>query len=88
VSRPEITGRKTSSAPVELGAYTIETFCEAHGISTAMYFKLKAQGLGPDEMEVGRRRPISREAAARWREQREAAAKESNQAKQEASEIV
>jgi hypothetical protein len=88
VSRPEITGRKTSSAPVELGAYTIETFCEAHGISTAMYFKLKAQGLGPDEMEVGRRRPISREAAARWREQREAAAKKSNQADQEVSEIA
>ncbi len=86
--RPEITGRKTSSAPVELGAYTIETFCEAHGISTAMYFKLKAQGLGPDEMEVGRRRPISIEAAARWRAQREEAARESDQAKTEDKEIA
>lgn len=77
---------KPSSAPVERDAFTIEGFCEAHSISTAMYFKLKAQGLGPDEMEVGRRRPISREAAARWRKQREIAARKSKN--QETAEIA
>jgi hypothetical protein len=77
-SRPEITGRKVSSAPFALGAYTIDSFCEAHGLSPAMYFKMRAQGLGPDEMEYGRRKAISVEAAARWREQREIAARESS----------
>jgi hypothetical protein len=54
-------------------AYTINEFCQAHGISPAMYYKLKAQGLGPLEMKVGSRRLISFEAAAAWRRAREAA---------------
>jgi hypothetical protein len=36
-----------------------------------MYFKLRNQGLGPDEMEVGRQRLISYEAASVWRRERE-----------------
>jgi hypothetical protein len=39
-------------------------------------------------MEMGRRRGISIEAAARWREQREAAARESNKAKEENAEVA
>jgi hypothetical protein len=35
-----------------------------------MYFKLRGQGLGPEEMHVGRRRLISFEAAERWRRER------------------
>jgi hypothetical protein len=58
-------------AAVPIGAYSIKQFCLAHALSEAMYFKLKALGLGPDEMEVGRRRIISIEAAARWRAKRE-----------------
>jgi hypothetical protein len=38
-----------------------------------MFFKMRAQGLGPQEIQLGRRRLISIESAARWRAAREAA---------------
>jgi len=62
--------------PVFATAFTIAEFCRAHRMSQTHYFALKKDGLGPDEMEVGRRRIISFEAAARWRAAREAAAAE------------
>jgi hypothetical protein len=52
---------------------TIKQFTEAHGISPAMYFKIKAQGLGPREMKIGRRALITHEDAAKWRAERVAA---------------
>jgi hypothetical protein len=88
-SRPETTDRKATSAPATFGAYSIAEFCRAHGdMSPAMYFKMRAMGLGPDEMEIGRRKAISVEAAARWREQREIAARESSKAKEENTAIA
>jgi len=53
-------------------AFTIDEFCTAHRLSPEMYFKLKRDGRGPREMQVGRRRMISAESAARWRAEREA----------------
>jgi hypothetical protein len=53
--------------------FSIASFCAAHGISEAFYFKLREQGQGPREMRVGRRVLISFESAARWRIEREAA---------------
>ena len=53
-------------------AYSIALFCARHGISERFYFKLKAAGRGPAEMQLGNRVLISREAAARWRAEREA----------------
>jgi len=64
--RPSIRG-----PPVPAAAYSIREFCAAHRLSESMYFKLRNQGLGPDEMEVGRRRLISYEAASVWRRERE-----------------
>jgi hypothetical protein len=49
------------------------SFCVAHGISEALYHKLKNEGLGPDEMRLGSRVFITFESAARWRAEREAA---------------
>ncbi len=74
---PDKHGVKTApirGPPIERAAFSIDEFAEAHGLSVAMYFKLRNLGLGPDEMRVGRRRLISFEAAERWRRQREAAA--------------
>jgi len=62
--------------PIPVAAYSITEFCQAHRLSESMYFKLRGQGLGPDEMIVGRRRMISVEAAAAWRREREQAATE------------
>ena len=56
----------------QLDAYSIPVFCARHGISERFYFKLKAEGRAPTEMKLGNRVLISREAAARWRAEREA----------------
>ena len=73
MARGEVIGHK--SANTVPAAYSIATFCIAHHLSQAMYFKMKAEGWGPAEMKVGSRVLISFEAAAAWRRQREAAAK-------------
>src|SRR5215831_6397986 len=52
-------------------AYTIPEFCAANRISASMYHKLKSLGLGPREMDVGRRRIITPEANAEWQAARE-----------------
>ena len=56
----------------EVLAFSIRKFCKLHAISERFYFKLKADGRGPDEIQLGHRVLISREAAARWRAEREA----------------
>jgi hypothetical protein len=53
-------------------AFSIRDFCRLHGISERFYFRLKIDGRGPDEIKLGHRVLISREAAARWRAEREA----------------
>jgi hypothetical protein len=60
--------------PIPAAAYSIGEFCASHRLSESMYFKLRNQGLGPDEMSVGSRRIISFEAAERWRRARESTA--------------
>lgn len=57
--------------PAAHPVYTIEGFCEAHHITKPLYYELKRAGLGPREMQVGRRRLISLEAADEWRRARE-----------------
>jgi hypothetical protein len=56
----------------EADATSIATFCRRHNISESFYFKLRLQGLGPQEIKIGARTLISKEAAARWRAEREA----------------
>ena len=57
--------------PPPRAAFTVAEFCEAHRISQAKYYEMKKEGWGPVEMEVGRRRLISYEAASVWRRARE-----------------
>lgn len=52
-------------------AMSIPEFCQAHSISTALFFKLKRKGLTPRTMKVGTRTLITFESAAAWREGRE-----------------
>lgn len=58
---------------VECQADGILGFCRAHDISRALLYRLWAEGKGPDRIKVGNRTLITREAAARWRSQLEAA---------------
>jgi hypothetical protein len=53
-------------------ALTIVEFCEAHGISQALFYQLQKVGEGPRVMAVRGRRLISIEAAKAWREERTA----------------
>jgi hypothetical protein len=81
---PRAQSTKTKTTPDRSGrdAESIPEFCQSNGgISEAMYFKMKKAGEGPDEMDIGRRRVISREASARWRKRREAIAKAKAEAK-------
>jgi hypothetical protein len=52
-------------------AFTVVEFCDAHRLSQAKYYQMKKEGWGPVEMQVGRRRLISYEAASAWRRERE-----------------
>jgi hypothetical protein len=89
MARAEVTGRKpraraaaTDNVPpirapppmVAPACFSIKTFCLAHHLSEAMFFKMREAGIGPDVMQVGRRVLITFESAARWRAEREAAA--------------
>jgi hypothetical protein len=48
------------------GALSLREFCEAYGVNRATLFKLRRQGLGPEELLVGRRVLISHAAAFEW----------------------
>lgn len=58
---------------IDVAAYDIQGFCDAHNISRSMYYKLAKIGKAPHEMVVGKRKLISKESAAKWRSAMEAA---------------
>jgi hypothetical protein len=71
MGRPEVTGRKLSTAADEVDAFSIADFCKRHGISAQLFYKFKADM--PATFRIGTRVLVSKEAAARWRAEREAA---------------
>ena len=82
MARPEVNGGRSSAGkelarkePTPRLALSIPEFCEAHGISEGMFYKMKKQNreLTPREMKIGTRTLITLEAAAKWRAEREAA---------------
>ena len=61
--------------------FDVDSFCEAHKISRAFFYRLVKEGRGPTITKLGARTLVSIEAAAEWRARMEA---ESNpQASQE-----
>ena len=52
-------------------AWTIDEFCQSHGISRATFYNLLKRGAAPRIMKVGARTLVSEAAAAEWREQME-----------------
>jgi hypothetical protein len=72
MARPEVSGRKPPAATTDdADAFSIAEFCRRHGISPQLFYKFKADM--PRTFKVGTRVLISREAAARWRAEREEA---------------
>jgi hypothetical protein len=62
----------------DLDSYSIIEFCRRHSISVSGFYQMKREGWGPDTFFVGKRQLISREAAERWRRERERAAAADN----------
>ncbi|HWK88140.1 MAG TPA: hypothetical protein VNQ34_11625 [Xanthobacteraceae bacterium] len=58
--------RLTEIAP-ERDCYTIDEFCSRNSISRAFYYLLKEEGDGPEEMRLGTKVLITKEAAEAWR---------------------
>jgi len=61
------------NATGEFDAFSITEFCLRNSISSALFFKLAREGRGPRVMRIGRRTLVTRESAAEWRREREAA---------------
>ena len=73
MARPEVTDKKLPAAADEADAFSVAEFCKRHRISPQLFYKFKADM--PVTFRVGTPVLISREAAARWRAQRERASK-------------
>ena len=65
---------KKTAGPID--AFSIASFCERHDISMAHYYRLRCEGKTPAEMKLGSQILISKEAAAKWRRERERATRE------------
>jgi hypothetical protein len=63
--------RKPRPLPDNADCYSIQQFCRQHGISVPLFYK--NESLMPRTFRIGARRLITREAAARWRSERDAA---------------
>jgi hypothetical protein len=69
MTRTEVAGKTPTSASDDADAYSIAEFCRRHKISPQVFYKRRAEM--PATFSVGTRVLISREAAQRWRKQRE-----------------
>jgi predicted DNA-binding transcriptional regulator AlpA len=59
--------RTTRIRTMSIEATSIADFCQAHGISRALFYLLRKRGQAPKTLAAGRRRLVSAEAAAAWR---------------------
>ena len=71
-TRNEVTRRNNSIAADEVDAFSIREFCKRNRISIQSFYKFRTDM--PDTFRVGTRVLVSKEAAARWRAEREQAA--------------
>ncbi|MBB5426170.1 hypothetical protein QF000_005394 [Paraburkholderia atlantica] len=54
------------SSVAQLGAMTIAQFCEIYHVSRVGLYKLRRHGLGPAELQLGRKVLITYAAAREW----------------------
>jgi hypothetical protein len=59
-------------------AFSILEFCRRHGFSRPHYYRLRELGLTPDEIKLGTRVVITREAAEAWRREHSKPSKRGN----------
>ena len=74
--------KNSKADPGELDAYSVPEFCRRHQISVGHFYNMQRDGIAPQTMLVGEKRTlISKEAAARWRKDRERVAAGKDDAK-------
>jgi hypothetical protein len=76
MARAKITDRNVAIDDAD--AFSVTEFCRRNRISVQLFYKLKPQGLMPPTFRLGARVLISRETAAAWRREREAASRHVN----------
>ena len=59
--------------PANPDMLTVSDFCSQHRISKAFYYRLKRENRGPRETKINSKTLITKENAADWREQLQAA---------------
>lgn len=52
-------------------AFTVDEFCQLHGVSRGTFYNLLKDGRGPVIMKIGARTLVSEEAATAWRRRME-----------------
>lgn len=71
-SQPGTRQRQSDVVPTDashdyLAAFSVQQFCDLHGIGRNLFYRMLAEGKAPNIMKIGRRTLISRESAAAWR---------------------
>jgi hypothetical protein len=51
--------------------FSVDEFCEAHGVPRSTFYELLQRGEGPRLAKIGRRTYVTAEAAADWRRELE-----------------
>jgi excisionase family DNA binding protein len=74
------TSRRRRQQPPPLDCFSIDQWCERHGISRPHFYRLRKQGLTPVTFTLGSRVLITREASEAWRYERSQPRKRSNPA--------
>jgi hypothetical protein len=62
--------------PASGGSKTISEFCRDHRISRSFFYKMRALGIGPDELHVNSCVRVTFEAEKRWQQRGEQRARE------------
>jgi hypothetical protein len=65
------TNTETTKTDTPIAAYSVESFCAAHGMGRSFFYQILREGSGPRTMKVKKKRLITAEAAADWRRWRE-----------------
>ncbi len=61
---------------MQRNSVSVPQFCEGEGISRAMFYKLRKNGLAPKIMKIGRLTRITNESANEWRKKMELSTKQ------------
>ncbi len=66
--KPKTKAKTAEDSAIERRGYSISEWCQAYGIGRTLFYKMRKNNKTPRITELGRRRIITNEADAEWRE--------------------